>query len=106
MEVRSVSKRMENHCLALLAYAARQPDGLVCCNELSEECGVPLGTLHSLFYHHRHHGEPNLFIEGKMRTCYLCVTAAKYHYSFRLVPDDKSNFLLSAVFNGYTNRQW
>lgn len=96
-----MGSRMEDHCLCLFAYASHHPDGMVSLKEASSECGIPKGTLKALVYFHRNHGEPNLYLAGKMRTCYLCATALKYRYSFR-IRSIKNEIYIEAVSRGYT----
>jgi len=80
--------------LALLAWASKRENWANQTEKkIADACGIPVGTLESILFHHRHHGE---------RTCYLCTTARNYRYTFKVFPGWGSGSLIQAIHMGYT----
>lgn len=95
---------MENHCLVLLTYASRHKHDPQSYSILSERCRMPEGTLKAIVSFHRHHedrSEIDPFTKEVVSpaSCYLCQTASKYHFSFRVSPKDNGRFIEAEKVN-------
>ena len=89
---------MEDHCLSLLTYVSRNRNEPQSYRTLSDQCGLPEGTLKAIISFHRHHGDggeidPITRTVAPVKPCYLCRTAQKYHFSFRVMLKDNDRFI-------------